>query len=91
MGEEKIDNDDNYVLSFVGFARYYVIRNKMSKVDLSIFMDKDKAIDIMRKRKSAGLSAGDELLECVVSTQHGNLNIFNAKPVEWREKNTVKR
>ena len=74
---EKIDNDDNYVLVFTGFKRYYVIRNKMSKVDLSIYLDKDKAIEMMKKRKSAGISGGDELLECVVSTQHGNLNIYN--------------
>ena len=80
----EIDNDDNYILSFTGFARYYVIRNKLDKVHLSIFMDKDKAIDIMRKRKNAGISEGDELLECMVSTQHGNLNIYNANPVKWK-------
>jgi hypothetical protein len=82
---EKIDNDDNYVLVFTGFKRYYVIRNKMSKVDLSIYLDKDKAIEMMKKRKSAGISGGDELLECVVSTQHGNLNIYNAKNVGWNK------
>ena len=81
----EMNNDDNYILSFTGFARYYVIRNKMDKVDLSIYLDKDKAIDIMKKRKNAGISQGDELLECMVSTQHGNLNIYNATPVRWEK------
>ena len=82
---KEIDNDDNYVLSFAGFARYYVIRNKMDKVHLSIYLDKDKAVEMMIKRKNAGISQGDELLECMVSTQHGNLNIYNATPVKWEK------
>ena len=66
-------------------GRRYCIQNKMMGFSISIYLDREDALRVMRKRYGTHFAEGDELVECLVTTQHGSLNIYNCEPVNWLE------
>ena len=83
MVEKEFDNGDKHILAFESGKRY-CIRNVMAGVNISVFLAKEDALKVMKKRYGTPFAEGNELMECFVSTQHGFLSIYNCKKVKFK-------